>query len=279
MNRNPHRPGRRASVLAMLAALVLLFTGGTIATAEPATQRGATPAKPTVVLVHGAWADAGGFAAVEASLDLAGYRVQEFANPLRSLQADSAYLAAYLQQRTEGPVILVGHSYGGAVITNAALSDPDVKALVYIDAFVPDQGESLTDLLTREGPVDPTQLFDFVAYPGAPDGDADLYLKDAVFPAVFANGLPRLVQSQLLASQRPLAARALAEPSGEPAWKTLPSWYVKGSKDQIVPPALQQFMADRAGSTVTTVSTGHLAMVARPDVVTATILRADRATR
>ncbi|MFI2104524.1 alpha/beta fold hydrolase [Isoptericola sp. NPDC019693] len=278
MNRNPSRARRRFSVLAMLTALLLLVSGGTIATADTTAGR-TTSAKPTVVLVHGAWADAGGFAAVETSLDLAGYKVQEFANPLRSLESDSAYLAAYLQQRTEGPVILVGHSYGGAVITNAATADPDVKALVYIDAFVPDQGESLTDLLTRQGPVDPTQLFDFVGYPGAPEGDADLYLKDEVFPVVFANGLPSLVQSQLLASQRPLAAKALAEPSGEPAWKTLPSWYVKGSKDQIVPPALQQFMADRAGATVTTVSTGHLAMVARPDVVTATILRADRATR
>ncbi|MFD7025236.1 alpha/beta fold hydrolase [Promicromonospora sukumoe] len=268
----------RTSALAILTAFLLLLGGGGLATAQTSQARD-TAAKPTVVLVHGAWADAGGFAAVGTALHVAGYPVLEFANPLRSLSTDSAALGAYLQQRTDGPVILVGHSYGGAVITDAALSDPDVKALVYIDAFVPDAGESLTDLLGRQGPVDPTQLFDVVANPGATEGNGDLYLKDAVFPQVFANGLPRLTQAQLLASQRPLAAAALAEPSAEPAWKTLPSWYVLGTQDRIVSPDLQRFMAERAGAKVTTVAAGHLSMIARPDVVTATILRADRATR
>ncbi|MFD6443888.1 alpha/beta fold hydrolase [Promicromonospora sp. NPDC060204] len=276
--RNIFRRSPRRSALAIVTLVMLLTGGGGLATAQTLTARD-TATKPTVVLVHGAWADAGGFADVETALHVAGYPVLEFANPLRSLSSDSAALGAYLQQRTDGPVILVGHSYGGAVITDAALTDPDVKALVYIDAFVPDAGESLTDLLGRQGPVNPTQLFDVVANPGAPEGDVDLYLKDAVFPVAFANGLPRITQAQLLASQRPIAAAALAEPSTQPAWKSLPSWYVLGTNDQIVSPELQRFMAERAGAKITTVGTGHLAMIARPDVVTATILRADRATR
>lgn len=275
---NTFRRSPRRSVLAILTLVMLLMGGGGLATAQTPTARDTAP-KPTVVLVHGAWADAGGFAGVQTALHVAGYPVLEFANPLRSLSSDSAALGAYLQQRTDGPVILVGHSYGGAVITDAALTDPDVKALVYIDAFVPDTGESLTDLLGRQGPIDPTQLFDAVANPGAPEGDVDLYLKDAVFPQAFANGLPRLTQAQLLASQRPIAAAALAEPSSQPAWKSLPSWYVLGTNDRIVSPDLQRFMAERADAKITTVDTGHLAMIARPDVVTATILRADRATR
>lgn len=166
--------------LAILTAFLLQLDGGLAnATAETSQARDAAP-KPAVVLVHGAWANAGGFAAVGTALHVASSPVLEFANALRSLSSGSAALGAYLQQRTDGPVILVGHSCGGAVITDAALSDRDVRALVYIDAFVPDEG-ALTDLLGRQGPVDPTQLFDVVANPGAPEGDVDLYLKDAVF--------------------------------------------------------------------------------------------------
>lgn len=278
MNHTPRRSPWRRTAWAALAVGALVLSGSSLASAEPQTHRGET-AKPTVVLVHGAWADASGFAGVSTALRTAGYPVREFANPLRSLTGDSGALGAYLQQRTDGPVILVGHSYGGAVITDAALSDPDVRALVYIDAFVPDEGESVDDLLHRQAPIDPTQVFDFVANPGAPEGVADLYLKDAVFPAVFANGLSRAKQAQLLASQRPLATPALGEESGEPGWKTLPSWYVMGTEDHIISPELQRFMAQRAGAKITSVSTGHLAMIARPDVVTATILQADRATR
>lgn len=278
MNHTPRRSSWRRAALAALTVVTLLIGGSSLASAEPQTMGGG-PAKPTVVLVHGAWADASGFAGVATALRTAGYPVLEFANPLRSLTSDSGALGAYLQQRTDGPVILVGHSYGGAVITDAALSDPDVRALVYIDAFVPDEGESVNDLLGRQDPIDPAQVFDVVANPGAPEGVVDLYLKDAVFPLVFANGLPRVKQTQLLASQRPLATPALGERSGTPGWKTLPSWYVMGTEDHIISPELQRFMAQRAGAKITSVDTGHLAMIARPDVVTATILQADRATR
>jgi pimeloyl-ACP methyl ester carboxylesterase len=278
MNHTSRRSSWRRAALAILAAVMLLVGGGGLATAETPQSRDTGP-KPTVVLVHGAWADASGFADVQSALRLAGYPVLEFANPLRSLTSDAGALGAYLQQRTSGPVILVAHSYGGAVITSAARTDSDVRALVYIDAFVPDTGESLNDLLVRQPPIDPAQVFDVVANPGAPEGVVDLYLKDAVFPEVFANGLPRSTQAQLLAAQRPLATPAFGEPAADAAWKTLPSWYILGTQDRIITPELQRFMAERAGARITTVKTGHLAMIARPDVITTTILRADHATR
>lgn len=275
MKTTRRRVTRRTTIAALLSALALV---GVSAAADSAAASSAEP-KPTVVLVHGAWADASGFQKVEAGLRRAGYPVLEFADPLRSLPNDSATLATFLKVRTQGPVILVGHSYGGAVITNAATSDPDVKALVYIDAFVPAQGETLNDLININGPIDPTALFDFAPYAGGPSGDVDLYLKGSVFSTVFANGLPKPEQDRLYAAQRPLAASALDEPSGTPAWSTIPSWYVEGTQDHIIPAALQEYMAKRAGSHVTTVDAGHLSFIARPDVVVGTILQADAATR
>jgi pimeloyl-ACP methyl ester carboxylesterase len=267
------RIARRTTIAALLSSLALV---GVSATADSATATSREP-KPTVVLVHGAWADASGFQKVEDGLHRAGYPVLEWADPLRSLTDDSATLATFLKVRTQGPVILVGHSYGGAVITNAATGDPNVKALVYIDAFVPAQGETLNDLINSNGPIDAAALFDFVPYAGG-GGDVDLYLKGSVFSTVFANGLPKPEQDRLYAAQRPLANKALNEKSGAPAWSTIPSWYVVGTNDHIIPAALQELMAKRAGSHVTTVDAGHLSFIARPDVVVNTILQAARAT-
>ena len=271
--KSTRRRTARRTTIALLSTLALAVSASALADSASATSR---EPKPTVVLVHGAWADASGFQGVEAGLRRAGYPVLEFADPLRSLPDDSATLATFLKLRTQGQVILVGHSYGGAVITNAATSDPDVKALVYIDAFVPAAGETLNDLININGPVDTAALFDFVPY--APGGDVDLYLKGSVFATVFANGLPKAEQDRLFIAQRPLAASALGEASGAPAWSTIPSWYVVGTEDHIIPAALQEFMAQRAGSHVTTVDAGHLSFIARPDVVVSTILKADRAT-
>jgi pimeloyl-ACP methyl ester carboxylesterase len=132
-----------------------------------------------------------------------------------------------LRDRTTGPVVIVGHSYGGAVITNATASDPDVKALVYIDAFVPNESEDTVHLASEKPGSDfaddPATVFGFVGYPGAPEGDADLYVKQEVFPHAFANDLPPESAAVLAASQRPLTPSAAAEPSGPPAWKTLPA--------------------------------------------------------
>ena len=161
-----------------------------------------------------------------------------------------------------GPIVLVGHSYGGAVITDAATNNPDVKALVYVNAFAPDAGETVLPLAGPDSAlaVDPTSVFDFVPYPGAPAGDFDLYLKENVFLNAFASGVPTREAFALYATQRPLALTAGSEPSGEPAWKTIPSWYLLGTRDLIIPPSAQQFMAERAGSTIVKVNAGHLSL-------------------
>lgn len=262
---------RTRFVLAILT-LIGLMLPASMASAGP-TRSHASP-KPTIVLVHGAWADASSWAPVTRRLQDDGYTVLAPANPLRGLSGDAAYLAAFLQQRTTGPVVLVGHSYGGAVITNAALSDPDVKALVYVNAFVPDQGETVLGL--QGGGGDPSALFDFVGYPGAPAGDVDLYIKQAVFPQVFGADLPAATAVALAASQRPITLSALTEPAGVPAWRTLPSWYLLGTADNILPPALQSSMAERAHSHILRVPASHLSMLSRPAAVTSIIAAAAR---
>ncbi|MGY1840165.1 alpha/beta fold hydrolase [Modestobacter sp. SYSU DS0903] len=268
---------RRRGLTAVVAGVITSLLA-ILGLAGPASAGGGHD-KPTVVIVHGAWTDAGSFSEVQQRLQRGGYTVLDFANPLRSLSGDSAGLASFLQSRTSGPVILVGHSYGGAVITEAATSDPDVRALVYVDAFVPEKGESLLALLSSAGPVDPSALFDMVPYPGSPEGDVDLYLKEAAFHATFANGLPREERDDLYARQRPITFGAVNEAAAnEPAWKSLPSWYVAGSEDGSIPLELQERMASRAGAELTTVKAGHLAMTRFPAAVAKVIEEAATAT-
>lgn len=269
----------RLVTLPLVAAALLIPVGAAQATGTDAARHGAGAPKPTIVLVHGAWADASSFAPVTEALQHDGYTVLAAPNPLRGVQADSDSLIAYLHGLTTGPVVLVGHSYGGTVITNAALSDPDVKGLVYIDAFAPQAGESSLGILTAAGAGDPSGLFNTVSYPGAPGGDVDLYLKPEVVPAALANGLPTDVQQRIAASQRPVTFSALNETATAAAWKTLPSWYVVGTQDHIIPAALQTSMATRAGSTITKVNTGHLAMLGAPRTVTQVIEKAARTVR
>jgi pimeloyl-ACP methyl ester carboxylesterase len=267
-------PTRPVRIILATIAVIALVLPASIASAGPAPTHPAR--RPTIVLVHGAWADASSWAAVTRRLQDSGYTVLAAPNPLRGLSGDATYLAAFLQQRTTGPVVLVGHSYGGAVITNAARSDPDVKALVYINAFMPDQGETILGL--RGGGGDPNALLDFVQYPGAPPGDADLYIKQTVFPQAFAADLPAATQTQLAAAQRPITFSALLEPSGPPAWRVLPSWYLLGTNDNLLAPALQQSMAQRAHSRIVHAAASHLSMLSRPDTVTNLITAAARAT-
>jgi pimeloyl-ACP methyl ester carboxylesterase len=262
----------RRTLLAGAAALAAAPVIGRPDAALAAPPRPAT-GKPTIVLVHGAWADAGCWAQVVRRLHDRGYQVLATANPLRGLAADSAYLAAVLQQHTTGPVVLVGHSYGGAVVTNAALFVPTVEALVYVNAFVPDTGDTILGLLGGGG--DPAALFDFVQV----QADIDLYVKPALFPSLFAADLATPHATVLAAGQRPVTFGALQEPSGAPAWRSRPSWYVRGTQDAILPPAAQLTMAQRAGSTVVDVAAGHLSMLSRPAVVESTILAAVRAIR
>ena len=243
--------------------------------------------QPTVVLVHGAFADASSFAAVVPELLADGLPVVVPAVPNRSLLGDAAYIASAIRQ-IDGPVILVGHSYGGAVITNAATGNPNVKALVYVDAFIPAQGETLLQLVAaRPGSClagNPANVFNFVPYPGAPKGDVDLYLKAAPdlpypgFAECFANGLPASEAAVLAATQRPLAFSAASAKSGVPAWKTIPSWSVIGTADHVLPPAEQLFMSQRAHAHITKINAGHLSMISHPRAVARVIVEAACAT-
>jgi len=197
-----------------------------------------------------------------------GYTVYVPPNPLRGLASDSAYLASFLQT-IAGPIILVGHSYGGAVITNAATGNTNVKALVFVDAFVPDEGESLGDLATAPPPPgqngsclggDPTQVFNFVPIAG----DVDLYIKPSLFPSCFANDLKADKATVLASEQRPLVLSVQGEKSGVPAWKTIPSWYLIGTLDLVIPPFAQFFMAQRAHATIAYVNAAHPSMISHP---------------
>jgi pimeloyl-ACP methyl ester carboxylesterase len=232
-------------------------------------------AKPTIVLIHGAWADGSSWNAVTPDLTRDGYAVRIPPNLLRSLSNDAANVAGFLST-IGGPIILVGHSYGGAVITNAATGNANIKALVYVDAFAPDQGEMVFPLAGADSAVavDPTTVFDFVPYPGAPEGDVDLYLKKNVFVPTFASGVPTAAAELLYASQRPLSFSAGNGPSGVPAWKSIRSWCVLGTGDKIIVPAQQQLMAERAKSTITRVDAGHLSMISHPEVVIEVIRQA-----
>ncbi len=278
---------RRVSSAALLLVVAAILEVGLLTTDAIAT---GGERKPTIVLVHGAWADGSSWSRVVRNLQEAGYPVVAPPNPLRGLSSDAAYLSSYLQT-IHGPIVLVGHSYGGAVISNTALGDADVRALVYVNAFIPKQDEDILHLAGAvpgsclAGDGDPTQVFDFVPYPGAPSGDVDLYVKRAPngpypgFHACFANDLPAAKASQLAASQRPVTLSALAEPSGSPTWKTLPSWAVIGTLDNVIPKEGQRLMARRAGATITRIKASHLSMISRPRAVTDVIVSADRETR
>jgi pimeloyl-ACP methyl ester carboxylesterase len=273
-----HHPRRR--LLAALALLATLVLAGpmTVAAAGSSTESSTPPShKPTVVLVHGAWADGSSWAGVVQRLQRRGYPVRVPPVALRSLARDSSDLASFVST-IDGPVVLVGHSYGGAVITNMPI-DPDVKALVFVDGFAPAEGEAVGALSGPDSALavdDPTTVFDFVPYTGGPAGDVEIYLKKNIFRTAFANDLPTRSADVLWATQRPITGSALGEPSAAPAWRSLPSWYVLGTHDRIIPPATQLAMATRAGSTVVRVDAGHLSPVSRPGAVAAVIEQAAR---
>jgi pimeloyl-ACP methyl ester carboxylesterase len=232
--------------------------------------------KPTIVLEHGAWADASSWRGVIERLQERGFTVLAPPNPLRGGKADAAYLVSYLRT-VPGPIVLVGHSYGGYVITNAAVGNPAVKALVYLDAFIPDVGENLLQRTTGSClGGDPLKTFDAVPVPGT----VDLFIKataDPPFPGLapcFANGLTAAEAAVVGAVQRPIAANVLLEPSGPPAWKTIPSWAMVGLDDRVITPTEQEFMAKRAGAHIVTVHGGHLALISRADDATDVIMSA-----
>ncbi len=274
-----------ALVVATTALLVApLQLSGSASTAAPASGRPtvAAPAatKPTIVLVHGAWADASGWNAEVGTLTRQGYPVIAPATPLRGLASDAAYLRSFLET-IPGPVVLVGHSYGGAVITNAATGLANVKALVYVAAFAPDAGEPVAQLVGQfPGSLATEANLDARPYPlGNGDHGVDLYLKKEVFREAFAGDLSPRRASLMQATQRPFSLASFTEPSAEPAWRTIPSWYLIATEDKTIPPAAQAFMSRRAGSVVTTVASSHVAMQSHPAETLALIEQAVRSVR
>jgi pimeloyl-ACP methyl ester carboxylesterase len=223
---------------------------------------------PTIVLVHGAFADASGWAGVIAELQGDGLTVHAPANPLRSVSGDAAYTASVVNQ-VSGPVLLVGHSYGGVVITNAAAQTPNVVGLVYVDAFIPDVGESVMDLAAQAtdsllGPaLRPAQ---YSTGAGGQPG-TELYIDPASFHEVFCADLPEKTAAIMAVSQRPGDATGFGEKTQAAAWKTLPSWAVIGTADKVVGVTGLRLMAGRAGAKSVEVDASHVAMISQPKIV------------
>lgn len=272
-------PRRRVLAGGLLAAGAV--TLGTGAQSASAGARSGGGTRPTVVLVHGVFADASGWNEVISRLLKAGYDVIAPANPLRDLAGDSDYVGSVVDT-LPGPVILVGHSYGGEVITNAGRGRANVKALVYVAAFAPDEGESALQLAEKfPGSQLPGALLPRpYPIPGSSDPGIDGYIDPAKFHDVFAQDLPRSQTRVMAVAQRPGSVGGLGGPSGVPAWKTVPSWYVVATADRVIPPAVQRFMAERAKSKVVEVEgASHVVMMSRPDSVVRHIEAAYRATR
>lgn len=226
----------------------------------------AQPARPTIVLVHGAFADSSSWNGVITHLHDAGYKTIAVANPLRSVSNDARAVSDVVGT-IEGPVVLVGHSYGGQVISNAAIGHDNVKSLVYVAAFAPDAGESAGDLA---GKFPGGTLGEALAPPvKLADGGVDLYIDQAKFHDQFAHDVAPESTITMAAGQRPITEAALTEKSGEPAWKALPSYFVYGDGDKNIPAEALGFMAERAGSKRTIVVEGgsHVVMVSQPKVV------------
>jgi pimeloyl-ACP methyl ester carboxylesterase len=231
--------------------------------------------QPTVVLVHGAFADGSSWNEVIERLLAEGVQVTAPANPLRGISIDSAYIANFLEQ-IPGPVLAVGHSYGGAVITNAATNANNVVGLVYVAAFAPDEGEPLGAIASnsKDSVVSPTLIP--LQYPTGEGQEtaAEFKIDPEKFHEVFAADLSVEQNALMAATQRPLSESAFSEPTGFPAWKNLPSWAVVSTGDKVVGTDAVRSMAERAGATITEVEGSHVIMISQPQVVAEVILTA-----
>lgn len=237
---------------------------------------GSTPTdKPTIVLVHGAFADASSWNGVAELLQQEGYTVNAPANPLRGITADSAYIASALDQ-IDGPVLLVGHSYGGAVNSNAATSASNVVGLVYVAAFAPDEGEKLIEVEngSKDSILDSALVE--LHYPSGQNGETavEFAINPELFHASFAADLSEEEAALMAATQRPVAELAFGEPNGPPAWKTLPSWAVVATGDKAAGADVVRSMAERAGADIVEVEGSHVIMISQPQAVTDQILKA-----
>ncbi|MEU7458294.1 alpha/beta fold hydrolase [Streptosporangium roseum] len=281
MNLNRTRPliiGRRSRLAAALAAAFVLavFLTGTSAASGAAVEHHTH--KPTVVLVHGAFADSSSWNGVIEDLGRKGYPVLAVANPLRGLHGDAAYLRSVLDS-ISGPIVLVGHSYGGSVMSEAAAGQAAVKALVYIASFQLEAGESTAELAAKFPGAQLGPALNSIPFP-TPDGDTgtDLYIRKDRFRAVFAADVPNKTARLMAATQRPIAAQALQDGATQAAWKTIPSWTMVTTQDLAIPADSMRFMAKRAGSTIVEVDASHAVTVSEPAAVARLIHRAARAT-
>jgi pimeloyl-ACP methyl ester carboxylesterase len=234
--------------------------------------------KPTIVLVHGAFADASSWNGVVERLQQQGYDVVAPAVPLRGIASDSAYLASVVHQ-IEGPVLLVGHSYGGAVISNAGTDTKNAVGLVFVAAFAPDKDERLGDVAA--GSIDSVLMSALVQkqYPIGSEGETavEFVIDPAQFRAAFAADLPEAQTALMAATQRPVAAAAFSDPSGPPAWGSLPSWAVVATGDKAAGADIVKSMAQRAGAEIVEVGASHVVMISQPQAVTDVVVRAAQA--
>ncbi|MER5753251.1 alpha/beta hydrolase [Streptomyces sp. NPDC002088] len=240
--------------------------------APVAADDGTSTTKPTIVLVHGAFADASSWNGVVERLERRGYTVIAPANPLRGLYNDSAYIASVLES-IKGPIVLAGHSYGGALISSAAEGNRQVKSLVYISALMPDVGESGMSLGARF-PSELGTATKSVPYRAGGVSGTDLYLKPDKLHQVFAADLPESTTRIMAVTQRPAATTAFSEKAKVAAWKHIPSWFLVAKQDKTINPDQERFEAKRAGSHTVEINSSHVAMIAHPGAVTDLILQA-----
>jgi pimeloyl-ACP methyl ester carboxylesterase len=232
------------------------------------------PNMPTVVLVHGAFADASGYAGVIRTLEAQDVDVRAPMNPLRGLASDADAIARYTTS-IEGPIVLVGHSYGGAVISEAAPAVNEIAGLVFLSAFALDEGESCASVQEAFPPpmLDSTNVPTSYDAPGAAGGP-DLFIRIEDFHETFCADLPDEIAAPMAVSQRPLSAAALTEKAVAAGWKNLPCWYMVSEHDNAISPDCERFMAKRMDAATESVDGSHTAFVAHPDVAAALIMRA-----
>lgn len=266
---------RRTHVIAAGCAMALCTTVAAPAGADDGTTT--TTTKPTIVLVHGAFADASSWNGVVERLERRGYTVIAPANPLRGLDSDSTYIASVLDS-IKGPIVLAGHSYGGAVISTAAAGNPRVKSLVYVSALMPDVGESGMTLAARF-PSELGTATKSVPYRAGGVSGTDLYLKPDRLHQVFAADLPESTTRLMAVTQRPVATTAFSEQAKVAAWKHIPSWFLVAKQDKSINPDQERFEAKRAGSHTVEINSSHVAMIAHPEAVSDLVLQAATAAK
>ncbi|MGE2714614.1 alpha/beta fold hydrolase [Mycolicibacterium litorale] len=253
----------------VLAAMSLLTAAAMTAGCggAGAEQPAATENKPTVVLVHGAFADSSSWNGVIKILEGQGYPVIAAANPLRGLHADADYVRSVLDG-VSGPVVVAGHSYGGSVMSEAADGHPNVKALVYVASFILEQGESTGELAGKFPGAQLAPALRTVKYPLPGGGMADdLYIESGQFQRVFAADVPADVAALMAATQRPIAAAALEDTATKTAWKTIPSWNLITTQDLAIPAESMRFMGERAKAQNVEIDASHAVTVSQPEAV------------